>query len=82
MSRTVVELTAADIAPADADVLGGQGIPAGAEVAPQIATLLRTATARYHELARPVALIAEVSRGQFATIFRGAGRNIRSWVAC
>lgn len=75
MSRTVVELTAAEIAPAGAAVLGAQGIPEEAEVGSQVEELLRDAMERLTALAQPVALVARVSPGQFARIFRGAGRN-------
>lgn len=71
----VVEPSAAEIAPTDAEVLRSQGVPDAAEVDPQVEALLGSAKARLLELARPVAMLAEIGRGGFARVYRGRGLN-------
>ena len=73
--RNHIEWSAPATAPARADVLRLQGLPADREVRPRIAALAEAARAEYLELAEPRALVEDLSPRDFARIHRGEGRN-------
>ncbi|MBI5710944.1 MAG: hypothetical protein HZC42_11680 [Candidatus Eisenbacteria bacterium] len=73
--RERVRWTAADSVPERAEVLSLQGMPPGAGVPPRIAALHDAALAAYLEAAEPRAIVGEISREEFAEVYRGAGRN-------
>jgi hypothetical protein len=73
--REVVTFAPAELLPAAADVLRCQGIPPGAEIDGRIETLVRLAIERFEELARPVAVLEDISPAAFADVYRGDGRN-------
>jgi hypothetical protein len=76
--REVIHLQPAAVVPAAADVLRGQGVPAGAALNGNVHELLDAALARVLELAQPVAVLEEVSTEAFTAIYRGEGRNAAS----
>lgn len=73
--RAVVEITAADVAPAGTAVLRGQGLPERIEPDPRVLTLLGEALVLYAELVAPRGLFAEVTASEFADIYVGEGEN-------
>ena len=73
--REVVRFEPEAVLPAAADVLRGQGIPAGVTLDERVEGLLHSALSRVLELAQPVAVLEEVSADAFAGIYRGDGRN-------
>ncbi len=63
------------IRPAAIDVLAALGRPPGAGPDERLETILRTAAEILADLARPLGVMTEVSRRQFAEIYEGAGDN-------
>jgi len=73
--REVVRLEPAAVLPAAADVLRGQGVPAGAALSGAVQELLDAALSAVRELAAPVAVLEEVLTEAFTAIYHGEGRN-------
>lgn len=66
---------AADTVPERAEVLRLQGVPDDAAVPARIAALHERALAAFLETAAPCAVLAGITRGDFAGVYRGEGRN-------
>jgi Vitamin B12 dependent methionine synthase, activation domain len=73
--RQRVEWTPDESAPTRAEVLRLQGMRPGERVPAHIDSLLDAATAVYLDLAEPRAIVAEISAGEFADVYRGEGLN-------
>lgn len=73
--REQVAWTPAESVPAPEEVFRLQGIPRGVVPPPRIAGLLDAAMKTYLETAEPRALLGEISREAFASVYRGAGGN-------
>ncbi|HEY6867970.1 MAG TPA: vitamin B12 dependent-methionine synthase activation domain-containing protein [Candidatus Eisenbacteria bacterium] len=73
--RERIEWTAAETAPAGAEALRLQGLPADLPPSPRTAGLLERAQAEYLRLAAPRGLFAEIEREAFTRVYDGAGRN-------
>lgn len=73
--RQCVEWTPDESAPTRAEVLRLQGMRPGERVPAHIDSLLDAATAVYLDLAEPRAIVAEISAGEFAGVYRGKGLN-------
>jgi hypothetical protein len=71
----VVSFSAVDIQPDREITLGYQGIPPGQTVPPHIEELYTTAVELLLEAAEPVAVVSEISRDDFGTVFQGEGSN-------
>jgi hypothetical protein len=56
-------------------VLRSQGLPDGPELPPRLAAVFEEAFALYRRLAEPRAILRMVGREEFATVYRGEGRN-------
>jgi hypothetical protein len=74
MKRTLM-LGADDLIPAREAVLAHQGIPPGTDVSARILRLHRRAEEAFVDYARPVGLIGEIDKSDFAGVFAGAGDN-------
>ncbi|MFB0517115.1 MAG: vitamin B12 dependent-methionine synthase activation domain-containing protein, partial [Candidatus Neomarinimicrobiota bacterium] len=61
--------------PAEEAVLHNQGIPRGATIPRSIQTLMGQAMESFSTTAEPAGMLAELSRGEFESIFRGEGKN-------
>jgi len=64
-----------EIAPATADILHGQGMPADAVVKNSIKGLVETSLGIFFSEAHPRCIVRDVSVSEFDQIFRGEGRN-------
>jgi len=73
----IVHIAAEEIVPSDEGVLRALGRPPGAAPAPdeRLRLLLADAAALFRELARPAGLWHEVTRDEFAGVYRGEGEN-------
>jgi hypothetical protein len=73
--RVVIRFDVASL-PADRDdVRGRLGMPPGRAVRDRLEDLLARAEALFARVARPVAVLDEVSAAEFAAIYEGAGAN-------
>jgi len=72
--RERVTWTPAEAAPSREAVLALQGIPPRG-ASPRAEGLLDRALAIHLELAEPRAIVGAITRGEFAEVYRGAGRN-------
>jgi len=73
--RQRVEWAPAEAAPGRAEVLLLQGVPGDVAVPARIAALHEQALAAFLGTAEPRALLAGISRADFARVYRGEGRN-------
>ncbi|UCG87813.1 MAG: hypothetical protein JSW71_04505 [Gemmatimonadota bacterium] len=71
----VLELSPDEVRPERHDVFENQGIPLDAAVSPQIARLYSQAEIILADTAAPVGVLCEISRSDFAIVYRGEGRN-------
>lgn len=69
------EWTPAEAAPWRDDILHLQGIPPDVPLSRRIDSLLGAALATFTALAEPRAIAREVSKEEFASVYRGDGRN-------
>lgn len=74
MTETL-DLAVADILPERKAVLEHQGIPSEVRVSERIAALYEAAEELLLETAEPRAVLSEISTTDFATVYRGEGRN-------
>ncbi len=61
--------------PTAAEVLAGQGVPAGRPTAEPVAESLREALNLFQELAAPITVVTGIPSAEFASVYRGEGRN-------
>lgn len=73
--RERVGWTAVESTPPRAEALRSQGLPEGHEPSARIAALVESALAEYVAAAEPRGLVEEISREEFAEVYRGEGRN-------
>jgi hypothetical protein len=73
--KELVELKIKNIIPDEKDVIKHQGIPANAEISPVIKSIINEAYEIFTADAEPEALIADISREQFDSVFIGEGNN-------
>jgi len=73
--REIVRFPAGECLPTAADVLAGQGVPAGRETSEPIAESLGEALALFRQLAAPIAVLSDIATAEFAVVYRGEGRN-------
>jgi len=73
--RKVVTEVPTEIAPTVEDLYRCQAIPAGTRVPDPVAELARTAVGRFQDLARPTAVVDDVTLDEFREIYLGEGRN-------
>lgn len=73
--RAVVEFTAPEILPAPEAVLRAQGVKSARPADPRTAALCADSLRLLGDLARPMGLLQELSRADFAAVYRGEGRN-------
>ncbi len=73
--RQRVEWTPGESAPTRAEVLRLQGMWPGEHVPARIDSLVDEATLMYLDLAEPRAIVADISAGEFAGVYRGEGLN-------
>ena len=71
----ILRFTFEEVRPARDAVLANQGVPRGASVSASVEANLRRALELAATLAEPVALLAEIERAAFATVYAGEGRN-------
>ena len=71
----IITFTAQEAAPDRNAVFEGQGIPAGLGVTPEIENLYSKAMDVLSADAAPVAMFAEISKADFAIVYRGVGFN-------
>ena len=71
----IITFTAQEAAPDRNAVFEGQGIPAGLGVTPEIENLYSKAVEVLSADAAPVAMFAEISKADFAIVYRGVGFN-------
>jgi hypothetical protein len=71
----IIEFAASDIRPERDAVFENQGIPPGAAVSSQIARLYGQATAILARTVAPAGILSEISKSDFAAVYRGEGRN-------
>lgn len=75
MKPDIVNIQTEFILPQDRRVLGHQGIPSSALINRRTEALLHEAREQFQQLARPTALIGELSHDQFAEVYQGEGLN-------
>ncbi|MCK4856917.1 MAG: hypothetical protein KAT58_03010 [candidate division Zixibacteria bacterium] len=73
--KKIVSLPVRGVLPEEAEVLQAQGIPAAEKPDDRIIGLLDDAFTLFEQLARPVAIMAEISTLEFEKIYAGEGRN-------
>jgi len=61
--------------PGSAEILDSQGMPDRGELPGRIVAILDSALSLFAELAEPRSLVAEISREEFAAVYRGEGLN-------
>ena len=61
--------------PTAAEILAGQGVPAGRETPEPVAVSLCEARDRFRELAIPMSLVSGITKEEFAAVYRGEGKN-------
>jgi len=71
----IVDIEAAKSPPLPAEVLLGEGIPADAPVSGRVRELVSGAIERYAALTDPRGLYRVISGEDFASVYRGAGKN-------
>jgi hypothetical protein len=71
----ILKLNPETVVPPRAPVLAHQGITAGRSVSDAVEATWREACALYPELAKPVGVLREITREEFARVYRGEGRN-------
>jgi len=71
----VVQIAPGEILPDAEGVLRALGRPPGAAPDERLARLLAEASALFAELAHPAGLSREVTRQEFAEVYRGEGEN-------
>ena len=73
--RTTVDMAAVDIAPSVSSVLAAQSISERAMSDKRIVGLARDAIDTLCRLARPIAIMDEIEKGDFRNVYHGEGRN-------
>jgi hypothetical protein len=73
--RGIVRFPAFDCLPTAAKILAGQGVPAGRETSEPVAVSLCEARDRFMELAIPMSLASDITKEEFAAVYRGEGKN-------
>jgi hypothetical protein len=71
----IVTFSTEETAPDTGAILENQGIPQGLPVPAQIEELCTAACALLAKLAAPKGILKEISKAQFATVYRGEGQN-------
>ncbi|MCP4705520.1 MAG: hypothetical protein GY865_13045 [candidate division Zixibacteria bacterium] len=72
---SVFEIDIQQTCPCESDILKAQGIPSNIKPEPKIIELAQKSISIYNQLAKPKALIKEISVEQFEVIYFGDGRN-------
>lgn len=75
MIRTIVNFSLSDIAPIKEDIFAAEGMKPGSTPSPRVHALYDEAVGLFYRLARPVAVMAGISSLEFASIYRGDGKN-------
>jgi len=70
-----VDIAIPDIVPSLDAVMKLQGVPSEAEIQPRVLNSAKTALQLFTDLARPLGVIADISRGDFEAIYNGIGLN-------
>jgi hypothetical protein len=73
--KTILEFTPSDVAPDREAVFENQGIPPGSTVNAHIDELFSQAGQLFAETSAPVGILGEISKDEFAVVYRGEGRN-------
>ncbi len=73
--RTTLDIAPADIAPTVESVLAAQSIPQSASPDKRIVDLAHDAIDTLCRLARPIAIMDRIEKGDFQNVYRGEGRN-------
>jgi len=73
--REIVRFTVDACLPTEAEVLAGQGVPAGRETSEPVAQTLREARDLFRELAAPISVLSDIPTAEFAAVYRGEGKN-------
>jgi hypothetical protein len=71
----IITFSTDQVAPEREDVLRHQGIPPGKFLHKEIETLCDNAFGLLSETGAPIGIMAEISRDDFAAVYRGEGRN-------
>jgi len=72
---TILEFTPSDVAPDREAVFENQGIPPGSTVKAHIDELFSQAAELFVETSAPVGIFGEISKDEFAMVYRGEGQN-------
>jgi len=73
--RKRIDIPAGDVVPSIRAVLRGQGVPEGVTLNERMARLASQSVSIYKDLVHPVAVVMEISKNDFETVYNGDGKN-------